>query len=72
MEEEVFLSTLSDLDGDKAPRPDAFSLAFWNSWPIVGRKVMQLFEEFYTKLFFVCTSMLLYWLLFLRRKGWKI
>ncbi|RVW78857.1 hypothetical protein CK203_043169 [Vitis vinifera] len=22
-------------DGDKAPRPDAFSLAFWNSWPIV-------------------------------------
>ena len=42
---------LSDLGGDKAPRPDGFTLAFWKfCWPIVGGEVMQVFEELYSQL----------------------
>ncbi|RVW34514.1 hypothetical protein CK203_109533 [Vitis vinifera] len=37
--EEEVSKALSDLGGDKAPRPDGFTLAFWKfCWPIVGGK----------------------------------
>ncbi|KAL6347778.1 hypothetical protein AAG906_026307 [Vitis piasezkii] len=39
---EEVLRALSDLGGDKAPRPSGFTLAFWKScWPVVGGEVMQ-------------------------------
>ena len=42
-EEEVF-AALSCLNGDKTPRPDGFSMAFWQAcWDVVKRKVMGFF-----------------------------
>ena len=46
-EEEVF-SALSDLNGDKAPGPDCFSLSFWQfSWDFVKEEVMGFLKEFH-------------------------
>ena len=46
-EEEVFLALL-DLNGDKAPRPDGFTVAFWKfSWDIVKNDVMDVFKDFH-------------------------
>lgn len=46
-EEEVF-SAVSRFNGDKAPRPDGFSMAFWKfSWDFVKDEVMSLFREFH-------------------------
>ena len=45
--EEVFAS-LSNLNGDKAPGPDDFTMAFWQfSWVIVKEDIMRLFKEFH-------------------------
>ncbi|RVW73916.1 hypothetical protein CK203_056319 [Vitis vinifera] len=44
-EEEVF-STLSNMNGDKAPGPDGFSLSFWQfSWEFVKVEVMGFFKD---------------------------
>ncbi len=46
--EEVFL-VLKDLQGDKAPGPDGFSMAFFHKClEVVGNDVMDFFEEFHT------------------------
>ncbi|RVX01696.1 Transposon TX1 uncharacterized 149 kDa protein [Vitis vinifera] len=46
-EAEVF-SALSDLNGDKAPGPDGFSLSFWQfSWDFVKYEVMGFMKEFH-------------------------
>ncbi|WJZ96624.1 hypothetical protein VitviT2T_015290 [Vitis vinifera] len=46
-EEEVF-SALLDLNGDKAPGPDRFSLSFWQfSWDFVKEEVMGFLKEFH-------------------------
>ena len=46
--EEVF-QVLKDLQGDKAPGPDGFSMAFFHRcWEVVGDDVMGFFEEFHT------------------------
>ncbi|KAL6327375.1 hypothetical protein AAG906_018977 [Vitis piasezkii] len=48
-EEEVF-SALSDMNGDKAPGPDGFSLSFWQfSWEFVKVEVMGFFKEFHER-----------------------
>ena len=45
--EEVFIA-LSDLNGDKAPGPDGFTIAFWQfSWNIVKNDVMRMFTDFF-------------------------
>ena len=47
---EGVLRALSNLGGDKAPGPDGFTLAFWKTcWPVVGREVMQVFEELHSQ-----------------------
>ncbi|RVX10791.1 LINE-1 retrotransposable element ORF2 protein [Vitis vinifera] len=47
--DEVFLA-LSDLNGDKAPGPDGFSLAFWQfCWDFVKDEVLGFFKEFYER-----------------------
>ena len=46
-EEEVF-GALSDLNGDKAPGPDGFTMAFWQfSWSFLKEKVMGFFKDFH-------------------------
>ena len=46
-EEEVF-TTLNDLNGDKAPGPDGFTIAFWKfSWEIVKVGIMRMFKDFF-------------------------
>ena len=48
--EEEVSKALSDLRGDKAPRSDGFTLAFWNfCWLIVEGEVMQVFEELHSQ-----------------------
>ena len=47
MEEEVFIA-LNEMEGDKAPRPDGFTLAFYQeSWQFVKDEIMELFREFF-------------------------
>ena len=42
------LSVVRDLEGDKAPGPDGFSMAFFHHcWRVVERDVLAVFEEFY-------------------------
>jgi hypothetical protein len=46
--DEVF-QVLKDLQGDKAPGPDGFSMAFFHKcWEVVGDDIMNFFEEFHT------------------------
>ena len=46
-EEEIW-TTISGLNGDKAPGPDGFPLAFWSfSWDFVKAKVLGFFKEFH-------------------------
>ena len=41
-------TTLNDLNGDKAPRPDGFTIAFWQfSWEIVKVDIMRMFKDFF-------------------------
>ena len=41
-------STLLDLNGDKTPGPDSFTVAFWQfNWDIVKKDVMDFFKDFH-------------------------
>ena len=47
MEEEVH-STLMDMNEDKAPGPDGFTVAFWQfCWEFVKEEVLEMFKEFH-------------------------
>ena len=47
-EQEEVLRVVKELEGDKAPGPDGFSLAFFHHcWGVVERDVLAMFEEFY-------------------------
>ena len=47
-ENEEILRVVKELEGDKAPGPDGFSMAFYHHcWGIVERDVLAVFEEFY-------------------------
>lgn len=44
------LFALSEMNGDKAPRSNDSSKAFWTfCWPIVGKEVMLFFKNFHPK-----------------------
>ena len=46
--EEEILAAISGLNGDKAPGPDGFPLAFWSfSWDFVKGEVLGFFKEFF-------------------------
>ena len=37
-----------DMNGDKAPGPNGFTLAFWkNCWEFVKKNILEMFKEFY-------------------------
>ena len=37
-----------EMNGDKAPDPDGFTLAFWQScWEFVKEEIIEMFKEFY-------------------------
>ena len=45
---EEVLVALKELNGDKAPGPDGFISAFWqSSWDIVRGEVMGMFRDFF-------------------------
>ena len=45
---EEILQVASDLDGDKAPSPDGFTMAFYHHcWKVVEKDVLAVFEEFF-------------------------
>ena len=47
MEKEVHLA-LMDMNGDKAPSPDGFMVAFWQfCWEFVKEEVLEMFKEFH-------------------------
>uniref|UniRef100_A0A2N9IM18 Reverse transcriptase domain-containing protein n=1 Tax=Fagus sylvatica TaxID=28930 RepID=A0A2N9IM18_FAGSY len=46
---EEVVQVLKDFQGDKAPGPDGFSMAFFHKcWEVVGDDIMNFFEEFHT------------------------
>ena len=46
-EEEIHVA-LMDMNGDKAPSPDGFTMAFWqDSWDVVKEDVLRVFREFF-------------------------
>ncbi|RVW53855.1 LINE-1 reverse transcriptase-like [Vitis vinifera] len=48
-EEEIY-AALMGMNGDKAPGPDGFTIAFWqSSWELVKEEIMELFREFYNQ-----------------------
>ena len=49
-EREEILQVVSDLDGDKAPGPDEFTMAFYHHcWRVVEKDVLAVFEEFFQR-----------------------
>ena len=41
---------LNEWNGDKAPRPDGFSISFWQeSWNLVKGEIVEMFREFHEK-----------------------
>ena len=46
-EKDEILSVVRDMEGDKTPGPDGFSMAFFHHcWRVVKRDVLAIFEEF--------------------------
>ena len=47
-------ATLMEMNGDKAPGPDGFTVAFWQScWEFVKEEVLDMFKEFYEQNSFI-------------------
>ena len=48
LEQQKFLRVVKEMEGDKAPSPNGFSLTFHHHcWGVVERDVLAVFEEFY-------------------------
>ena len=46
--EEEVCSALMEMNGDKAPGPDGFTVAFWQDcWDLVKEEVMEMFKDFH-------------------------
>ena len=47
-EREEILQVVSDLEGDKAPGPDGFTMTFYHHcWRVVEKDVLAVFDEFF-------------------------
>ena len=52
--EDEIHSALMEMNGDKAPGPDGFTMAFWQRcWVLVKEEVLDLFKEFYEQSAFI-------------------
>ena len=52
--EDEIHSALMEMNGDKAPGPDGFTMAFWQScWVFVKEEVLDLFKEFHEQSVFI-------------------
>ena len=52
--EDEIHSALMEMNGDKAPGPDGFTMAFWQScWVFVKEEVLDLFKELYEQSAFI-------------------
>ena len=52
--EEEIHSALMEMNGDKAPGPDGFTMVFWQRcWALVKEEVLELFKEFYEQSAFI-------------------
>ncbi|RVW48778.1 hypothetical protein CK203_076109 [Vitis vinifera] len=52
--EDEIHSALMEMNGDKAPGPDGFTMAFWQScWVFVKEEVLDLFKEFHEQSAFI-------------------
>ena len=68
-EEEVF-GALSDLNGDKAPGPDGFTMAFWQfSWGFLKEEVMGFFKDFHDQGKFIKSINASFMVLIPKKKG---
>ena len=48
--EEEIHSALLELNGDKAPGPDGFTVAFWQAcWDFVKEEIWEMFKEFFVQ-----------------------
>ncbi|RVX02249.1 hypothetical protein CK203_028313 [Vitis vinifera] len=46
--EEEIQGALMEMNGDKVPGPDGFTLAFWQScWEFIKEEIIEMFKEFY-------------------------
>ncbi|RVW20299.1 hypothetical protein CK203_111386 [Vitis vinifera] len=55
-------SALMEMSGDKAPGPDGFTMAFWqSSWDFVKEEILEMFKEFMSKDPFSKASITLSW-----------
>ncbi|RVX02750.1 LINE-1 retrotransposable element ORF2 protein [Vitis vinifera] len=67
--EEEIHSALMEMNGDKAPGPDGFTMAFWQRcWVIVKEEVLEMFKEFYEQSAFI-KSMNSTFLVLIPKKG---
>ena len=58
-----------DMNGDKAPGPDDFTVAFWqNCWDFVKEEVLEMFKEFHEQSSFI-KSLNTTFLVLLPKKG---
>ncbi|RVW66559.1 hypothetical protein CK203_063873 [Vitis vinifera] len=56
-------AALMGMNGDKAPGPDGFTVAFWqNCWEIVKEDVLDMFKEFYDQNSFIKSLNHTFWL----------
>ena len=52
--EDEVQAALVDMNGDKAPSPDGFTLFFWQScWDFVNEEILEMFKEFYDQNIFL-------------------
>ena len=62
-----------DMNGDKAPGPDGFAVAFWqNCWDFVKEEVMEMFKEFHEQSSFLKASIPRFWFYYQRKEGLRI
>ncbi|RVW74598.1 Transposon TX1 uncharacterized 149 kDa protein [Vitis vinifera] len=67
--EEEIHSALMVMNGDKAPSPDSFTMAFWqNCWDFVKEEVLEMFKEFHEQSSFI-KSLNTTFLVLLPKKG---
>ena len=54
-EDEIHVD-LMEMNGDKAPGPNGFTMAFWQScWEFIKEEILEMFKDFYDHSYFLKT-----------------